>query len=492
MKNISPDTFKNPTYKWNRILLIKPNYRSPGWDYYNMNFPPINLTSIASYLTDLQVEVEILDAKVKNLNDNQIRKKIEAFHPDLVGISVFVSAAINTCNNISKIIKDINPNCVIVYGGRHPTFEPDETLSVNEVDILVRREGELTFRELIIKGTPENVKGISYKSNGTLIHNPERQLMNKKEYENIRIPARFLTKNNKYQMLTVRLETVETSRGCPYTCKFCTTHIINNKLWRPRPVERILTELKMISHNKKITDIFFVDDNLTVNTKRIEYLCRRIIECKKSKEINDFKFFAQVRVDSVVKSPQMIQMMAKAGFWVVFIGIESVNEKTLKDIRKGLSFSQVLKALKILHENKIIVIGNLIIGVDLNATENDIKKEIKFIKSIDIDLISYVLLTPFPGSDTLKELEEKGLVMTKNWSKYTVMDAVIKTNVLSPKELQALLYYSFKELKYINNYKGLVYRIYKTRGIMYILNIKRIISLLDSYLKIRKLFKKKS
>ena len=478
---------KKQNFQWKRILLIKPNYRTTGWDYYNMEFPPINLTYLASYLTDLNVEVEILDTKVRNLSYNQIRKKIEKFNPDIVGISVFVSAALKISNNIAKIVKEVNPNCIVVFGGRHPTFEPDSTIKTNEVDIIVRGEGELTFRELIIKGTPEDVKGISFKSNGKVIHNLDRPLI--KDFENIRFPARDLTKNNKYKMFTVRLETVETSRGCPYTCKFCTTHVFNNNLWRPRSVEKIIKELKIISQNRKVTDIFFVDDNLIVDTKRIENLCDKIIECKQKKEINDFKFFAQIRVDSIIRAPQMVKKMAKAGFWVVFIGIESVNEESLKNMRKGFEFNKVVEALKILHENNIIVIGNLIIGIDLKETEEEVIKEIKFMKTVDVDIVSFVLLTPFPGSETLKELDEQGLIISKDWSKYTVFYPVIKTHQLSPKQLYDLLYFSFRELKYVNKLKEIGYRVVKTRGLLFLLNPKRFLTLINSFLKVRSLFK---
>ncbi len=486
-KEIVEKQKKNHRYNWKRILLIKPNYRSPGWDYYNLDFPPINLTYIASYLADLNVHVNILDTKSKNMNLRKVRRYIMRFKPDIVGITVFVSAALNASHDIAKIVKQINSDCKVVFGGRHPTFEPDETLCLNEVDYIVRGEGEITFRELIINGTPKNIQGISYKTNGTIIHNPDRPLI--KNIEKIRIPARHFTKKYQYKMLTVRLETIETSRGCPYTCKFCTTHVFNNGLWRPRTVESIITEMKMISHNRKITDIFFVDDNLTANTKRIEYLCERIIECKNKKEINDFKFFAQIRVDSIVKSPQMVKKMAEVGFWVVFIGIESVNEESLKDMRKGFSFNKVLSALKILHQNNIIVIGNLIIGVDLDSTEEDVKKEIQFMKTLDVDIVSYVLLTPFPGSETLKELDQKGLVISKDWSKYTVFDPVIKTHKLSSTQLHKLLYYSFRTLKYVNKPKNLAKRLIKTRGYLFILNPKRIISFIGSYLKIREMFK---
>ncbi|TFG05402.1 MAG: radical SAM protein [Promethearchaeota archaeon] len=479
-------TLATDVSRWKRILLIYPNYKTVGWEYYGLDFPPINLTYIAAYLEDLPVEVAILDAKVNNLNSKQLKNQIQKFNPDLIGISVFVSAAINVCNQYAEIAKEVNPNCTVVFGGRHPTWEPDETLSKKEVDILIRGEGELTLRELIQTGTPQNVRGISYKLDGEIIHNPERPLLDIKK---IRFPARHLVKNNHYKMMTVRLETVETSRGCPYTCTFCTTHKFNNGLWRPRPVEKIIQELKIISQNRKITDIFFVDDNLTANTKRIQTLCKRIIECKTTHEMNDFKFFAQIRVDSIVSSPEMVKMMAKAGFWVVFIGIEGVSEKKLQSVRKGFSFNKVLQALKLLHENNMIVIGNLIIGLDLDETEEALKKEIQFMKTVDIDIISYVLLTPFPGSDTLKEFEEQGLIITKDWSKYTVFEPVIRTHALTPQQLAQLLNYSFRELEYIPKLKTFGQRVYKIRGLSFFLNPSRIFSMLKSYIQMRALFK---
>ncbi len=481
------EILKNQNLPWKKILLIKPNYRTIGWDFYNMDFPPINLTYIASYLIDLDVDVEILDTKVKNLSIYQIKKKIQKFNPDIVGISVFVTAALKSSIDIAKIVKEVNRNCFVIFGGRHPTFESDSTISINEVDIIVRGEGEITFRELIIKGTPENVKGISYKSNGKVIHNPDRPLI--KDFKNFRYPARKLTNSNKYKIFSERLETVETSRGCPHRCTFCATHVFNNLIWRARPIEKIITELKLISQNRKIKEIFFVDDNLTANTKRIENLCERIIECKQKKEINDFKFFAQIRVDSIVKAPQMVKKMAKAGFWVVFIGIESVNEESLKDTKKGFEFNKVLEALKILHANNLIVMGNLIIGIDLNEKQEEIIKEIKFMKTVDIDLVSFVLLTPFPGTSIMEELDKQGLIVSKDWSKYTVFYPVIKTHQLSSKQLYNLLYFSFRELKYIINLKSLANRVFKARGLRYALNPRRLLTIINSGLKMRSLFK---
>lgn len=475
-------------YRWKRILLIKPNFTTMGWDFYNMDFPPINLTYIASYLSDLDVDVEILDAKVNNLKIKQIKRKIKNFNPDLVGISVFVSAAIEESFKIAEAAKAVNKDITVVFGGRHPTFEPEETLKNQKVDFLVRGEGELTFRELIIEGSPKDINGISYTNHKEIIHNDDRELMSKKEYANIRFPARSLTKGNEYKMFTVRLETIETSRGCPHSCKFCTTWKINNRTYRMRPVEDVIKELKLISNIEGITDVFFVDDELGANTKRVKRMCDRIIECKEKGEMKDLKFFAQIRVDDIVRSPSMVEKMAEAGFWVVFIGIESVDEESLKEMRKEITFNKVLEALDILHDNNIIVIGNLIIGVNLHDTEEDIKRQIEIMKEVDVDIISFVLLTPFPGSDTLEELDEKGLVITKDWEKYTVMDPVIKTYELSPKQLYELLYLSFRELKYLNDPRKLLNRVLRTRGLTFLLKPQRIVSAIKSYLQMRSLF----
>jgi len=472
--------------RWKKILLIKPNLRLRNGDirFAYVHTPPLNLAYVASYLTDLDVEVAILDAKVKNLSYNQIGKKVKKFNPDIVGITVLVSAAVNICYNIARVVKQINPNCIVVFGGQHPTALPDETLQVDEVDIVVRGEGELTFRELITKGTPENVKGISYKFNGEIKHNPDRELI--KDLGDIRYPARHLIKNAKYRLFTSRVETVETSRGCPFRCSFCTTPSFTKNLWRSRPVEKIIKELKMISQNRKITDIYFVDDNFTANTKRVEMLCERIIECKKKKEINDFKFFPHIRVDAVVKSPQMVKKMAEAGFWVVVIGIESIRKETLKDVRKGFTFTTVLKALKTLHENNIIVLGSMIIGNNLNATEEDIRNEIDFMKKVNIDMLDFKLLTPFPGIEKLEELEKNDLILTKDWSKYDYYTPMIKTKKMSPRILHNLVIFAFKKLNYFHNLRSIISKIIKTRGIFFILDPRRLIPGLGIIVKIKR------
>ncbi|MFX1410617.1 MAG: B12-binding domain-containing radical SAM protein [Promethearchaeota archaeon] len=468
--------------KWKKVLLIMPNYRMREANRFIQRiYPPIGLMYIASYLSDLNVEIKIIDAKNENLNTKELKDKIKEFNPDIVGISVLVCSSIKTCNDIAKMVKKLNKESIVVFGGRQPSMMPEKALELEEVDIIVRGEGELTFRELIIKGSPENVKGISYKSNGNIIHNPERELM--KNLNDLRCPARNLIGKNKYTLLGMKIDTIQTSRGCPHRCRFCTTPIANNGSWRPRPVDSIITELKMISQNRKITDIIILDDNFTANIKRVENLCSRIIEGKNKGELNDFKFYAQIRVDSILKAPQMIKKMSEAGFWSVLIGIESVNDETLKNMKKRMTFNEVLKAIQILHFYNISVFGSVIIGFDLTATEEDIIKEINYMKKIDVDILVLNLLTPYPGTPIYNELEEKDLIITKDWNNYTPFKPVYRTSKLSSKKLQELLQYAFKHHAYHKRCTGFVSRIIKTRGFTFVFNPKRIISTIFALLK---------
>ncbi|MFX0047368.1 MAG: B12-binding domain-containing radical SAM protein [Candidatus Hermodarchaeota archaeon] len=469
----------NPKYK--RVLLVMPNFRMKEANRFIQRiYPPIGLMYLASYLSDLNVEVEIIDAKYHNLSNNELRNKIKAFNPDLVGISVLVSASINNCNEIAKIVKEVKNDCTVVFGGRHATALTEDTLSFKEVDIVVRGEGELTFRELIINGVGRNVKGISYKKSGKIIHNQDRELMS---LDNLKFPARNQIKNNKYKLLGMRIETIQTSRGCPYRCRFCTTPVSNKGSWRSIPVEKIITELRMISQNRKITDIIIVDDNFAVNTRRIEELCSKIIEGKEKGELNDFKFYAQIRVDTILKAPEMVKKMSEAGFWSVLIGVESVNNETLKDMDKKISLRDTLKAIEILHSHNIIVYGSMIIGFDLEASEEDIIKEINFMENVNVDILVLNVLTPYPGTPIFKELDNKNLIVTKDWEKYVPFKPVIRTFQLSSQKLNDLMRYAFKKHAYHKRFRGILERLIATRGIDFILNPFRIISTIVAVLK---------
>ncbi|GAH62163.1 unnamed protein product, partial [marine sediment metagenome] len=207
--------------QWKRILLLVANFKTTGYDFYDSAFPPLALEYIAAYVEDL-AKVKILDSKAANLDFFQVKKRIEKFKPDLVGLTVPVTSAIDNVLEYAKIAKLYG--ATIVIGGWHPTLAVEQTLSSPWVDILVRGEGEFTFRELIKKGSPESVNGLSYKINGKMIHNPDRQFL--KNLNELKLPSRHLVEKYKYKIFNMNCDAIETSRGCPQACKFCSTNVV--------------------------------------------------------------------------------------------------------------------------------------------------------------------------------------------------------------------------------------------------------------------------
>ncbi|MHA1255835.1 MAG: B12-binding domain-containing radical SAM protein, partial [Promethearchaeota archaeon] len=155
-------------------------------------------------------------------------------------------------------------------------------------------------------------------------------------------------------------------------------HVVYKRRWRARTVENIIDELEIISKNKKISDVFFVDDNILVDMKRVGHLCIEIIRGKREKRIKkNLRFFFQGRLDSMARYPTITKLMGKAGFWLVLVGVEATNDETLKIIDKGCNVENIKRGIEVLHESGILVMGNVILGANLNDSIDDVFVTIK-------------------------------------------------------------------------------------------------------------------
>jgi len=473
--------------QWKRILLLVANFKTTGYDFYDSAFPPLALEYIAAYVEDL-AKVKILDSKAANLDFSQVKKRIEKFKPDLVGLTVPVTSAIDNVLEYAKIAKLFGATTVI--GGWHPTLAVEQTLSSPWVDILVRGEGEFTFRELIKKGSPESVNGLSYKKNGKMIHNPDRQFL--KNLNELKLPSRHLVEKYKYKIFNMNCDAIETSRGCPQACKFCSTNVVYKQTWRARSVESIIEELEIISKNKRVKDVFFVDDNILVNMKRVGRLCIEIIKGKKEGRIRKkLHFFFQGRLDSMAKRPGIVKLMAEAGFWLVLVGVEATDNSRLKIVKKGCNIEQIKRGIEVLHQNGIIVMGNVILGINLDDTLDDILTTINRTRDLTLDLPSFTLLTPFPATGFYQEMKDKGLLLTEEFSKYNWLTPVIKTPNFNSEVLKKLLFLGFYANGFyagdIRNKIILLLRTIKLRGYFYILRPTRVSQTIIAYYKWKKI-----
>ncbi|MBD3195717.1 MAG: radical SAM protein [Candidatus Lokiarchaeota archaeon] len=442
-----------------KILLIYPNFITRSITD-NITIPPLGLETIAACVLDL-VDVKIIDAKVRNLTVRDILNEIAQYQPDIIGISCSFTIGINYSLKIAKEAKTQKNR--IILGGWHPNFVPTELLQNNFVDIIVRGEGEITFREIIEGKEIEEIKGISYKKAGNIINNPDRPLIT--DLDTLPYPARQLReKGTHYQIFQLPVDAVESSRGCPYKCTFCNIHLFYRGKYRTKSAERVVNELKIIYNQKGRTNVLITDDNFTANMNRVEKICDLI-----TKNGIKLDLMCQSRLDVIRKNPKIIEKMAEAGFWSFFVGIESFNQRSLDYINKKVQLRDIIQSIKILHQNSIVVVGSMLVGANLEEKREDTDVMIKIVKKIGIDFPIYSIMTPLPGTKFREILIDKGYLLSENWSQYNFTTAVNRLKYLSKPELEYLLFRAYYKGYFNRSWKNTIIRLIKKRGFSLIL-----------------------
>ncbi|MHA1886017.1 MAG: B12-binding domain-containing radical SAM protein [Promethearchaeota archaeon] len=460
---------KLTTKKIQRVALVNPNYKTKSITD-NFTIPALGLEYLAASILDL-VEVKLINGKTRNLNFDEIMDEIKDFKPDVVGISCCFTIGINFVLKIAKKSKSLG--YATVLGGWHPTFAPSDLLKYPFVDVVVRGEGEITFRELIVNIDLEKIKGISYKINGRVIDNEDRPLI--KDLDSLPYPASNLRdKKSLFQIFQMPFDVLETSRGCPFNCTFCNVHIFCRGTYRTKSPERVIQELKIINNKRKYTNVLIVDDNFTANVKRVEKICDLII-----KEGIKLDITCQSRIDVIKNNPDVIKKMSKAGFWLFFLGIESFKQESLDDIQKKVKLQEIIEAIKILHENDIVIIGSMLVGSSLDEEEKDIDHMIKIVKALGIDFPLYSIMTPLPGTKFREILIEKDYLLSHNWDEYNFTTAVNRLNNLSKEKLEQLLSKAYYHGYFERGWKNTFMRMFRKKGINLILKSKKLKAIKD-------------
>jgi magnesium-protoporphyrin IX monomethyl ester (oxidative) cyclase len=422
-----------------------PGYGRPSHNlwFYDHIFPPLGLEYIAAYIEDL-AEVQIIDNRLKTVNLKVVEKVIKQFRPDYVGISCIFSFQAYISCEIAEIAKLYGSRTVI--GGWHPTLLPNDMLTSKSVDIIIRGEGEITFRELIQKDSPVGVLGLSYKQNGKQVHNPDRKLLDMKEIKQPIRHYRSTAAKQSYNFFGLPIDCIEISRGCPYSCTFCCIHKFYRNRYRNREIPDVIKEILSSEIKNRASLIFIVDDNFMVNPKYVVELCDAIIQ-------NDIKMFfrTQVRVDSVVNNPEVFKKMADAGFLFLYLGFESFSDRALKKLNKQLTFKQIKSAIKILSDLGYVIQGNVILGADLEDSKEDIESTIEIAKSLNIDMLSFTLLTSFPGTELMEHALKEDLLLTKDWRNFNELAPTLKYPNITTEELKYYLIKANKEIPFFDH-----------------------------------------
>jgi len=421
-----------------KVLLINPQ----GSDIFGKmgaQMPPLGLGYLAAFAIQNGHEVQILDLGVEK--KELTMSDIECF--DLVGISVDTPRYYNALE-AAKLVK--GAGCIVVMGGYHATFMDKEVLKTGVVDFIVRGEGELIFIELLnmletnfAEQNFEAIDGISYLKDGKYKKNKNAKLPT--NLDDFPFPARDLFKLDQYKnRLGERpLINLITSRGCPFDCHFCSSTKFAGKKWRARSAKSIVDELEVLYHDYGYRAFTFLDDNFTINKTRMMEFADEV----EARNLKDIIWWCFSRVDILANNEDMVKRLAEVGAFTMFLGLESANENSLENYGKNINLKQQTKAIELLRKYGIRVLGSFILG-DVSENKKMINNTVDWAINLNPYTVQFALLTPYPGTQLYKEIEQEDKFWHKQWDLYDGFHSIVKMDHLAPEEMEELFYNSYK------------------------------------------------
>ena len=422
-------------------------------------FPSLGLVSLAGNSEGAEVKVVDLVLVRGDLRRYWLGL-LRNYEPELVGLSC-MTFQYDTALELAKLAKSWNPRVKVALGGYHPTLmyeEIGEGPDAKYIDFIVRGEGEGTFGELVRElgrgeGDLDGIRGLSYREGDDFHHNPPRPLLDLSE---VRPPERDSRILKGFRAMGFRSDVVETSRGCTFDCSFCCIREMYGRSFRTYPLRRVIEDIRDAeAHGAEA--VFFVDDNITLAPERLEELCDMIV----SEGLADLRYMVQASVAGIVSRRELIPKMARAGFKVVFLGIENVSVRNLKFLSKVKEAAErAREAVSRLKEHGMFVMGGFVLGNPEDG-EEDFWRNFEFAKSLKLDAPLFFVATPYPKTALREALMGEGLVTNPDdFSKYTTYRANIRTRYLSSEDIERIevrMYMKFMTpdyLKYTNFWKA--------------------------------------
>ena len=462
-----------------KVLLVNPPQTFyPGSDPPAGNLP-LGLMYIAAVLQKNGYTVEILDAfmagaefEEKNgesvtigLPFKQIEGEIRSRNPDIVGIAGPFTSQIGNAIQTSKAAKEVNPNILTVVGGPHVTLVPKEFLEeAKTVDIAVTGEGEYAMLEIAqyFEGKTQlsEIGGIAYRKNGSVAVNERRPFI--EDLDELPYPAYDLVDMEQYlgpskigyRSFQNRAVSMVTSRGCPFNCCFCAVHLHMGKGFRAHSAKYVLDHIQYVVDKYKVKNIFFEDDNLTLDLKRFEAICDGIIERKIK---IGWETPNGVRADRLTL--ELLWKMKQSGCKSVFVGVESGDQQILdKVVCKSLDLNRVVEFAKNAKEIGLKTGAFYIIGFP-GETKRNMQRTVDFAlemkRKYDVGMHLFAA-TPSYGTTLYEECKTKGYIDADlSWNSFAQARQarglpLITTDEFTPAEVKEIAAKALAEYKKIH------------------------------------------
>jgi radical SAM superfamily enzyme YgiQ (UPF0313 family) len=429
-----------------RILLLSMPDSFEHMPAVAIRMPNGALSSLAGNV-DPQHQVAVADLILVQSRVRQVVERLLAeTQPDLVGLSIMTFQR-RTALRLIELVRRLRPTVRVAVGGYDPSLAPEAytDLPAGPVDFIVRGEGELTFRELVRAiedgRRVDDIPGLSFRHDGHFTHNPDRPVSGL-DGGQIRLPNRRARVLRGYTMVGRQVDVVETSRGCTFDCSFCSIIEMRGRNFHTYSFDRVLADIRDArAHGAR--SIFIVDDNITLDVRRFEALCRAIIGAG----LTDVDYLVQAMTSSIANHGHTLApLMRQAGFRYVFLGIENILDEDLAFLRAraknraradgGPAGNATIKAIDYLHRHKMYVVGGLIVG-NPGDTRESVEANLDFARRyVDYPYIQHP--TPYPRTPMTKEFRDRGLIINERLEDYDGTTAVVRSEHLEAEEIEFL------------------------------------------------------
>ena len=374
-------------------------------------YPPLGLLYVAT-VAKKHYPVEIMDVVARRYGIEETVREVVSRNPTVLGISS-TTFRIYPMAEIIRGVKERLPDVVIVVGGPHTSLYPAETLNLHGVDYVIVGDGEKSFKMLLDalssgdRDALRRITGIVYREDGSIVQvRPDRSA----SVEGLPIPDWGLLDYAYYYTAADKSEqtvTMISSRGCPFKCNFCD---VMEKNYRWRPANDIVDEMEHIVKHFSNPVIHVFDDTFNILRGRVFEICDEI-----KKRGLKIKWTTRARCHPL--DEEMVVAMKEAGLKRIHFGLESGSEVTLKNIKKGITKSQIISAFNVCKKHKIETLAYFIVGFDWE-TKKDINATIEFIREIRPNFIMANTLYPAAKTEIYNDLLSSGKIKTDLWQEF--------------------------------------------------------------------------
>ena len=375
-----------------RVLLINAGWRRAGKGRrrYRRAWPPLDLLNAAAMLRRHDHDVDLLDFRADSSAPSRL--------PDLTrktDLIVFQTTPLDrwqcpdlNIDQLPDMVKDL-PRSKLIVAGVHGTLDPARVLKLTNAKAVIRGEPEKAILALAdAGGDPETIPETSYYGTDGYCDGSIAAPLNLAE---LPTPAYDLVDPGiyYYPLIRYRLALLETSRGCPYGCRFCLKTMYDPGI-RYKPLDAVIADVETVIGRHGFNSVYFMDLEFTVNRDRIVDLCDRLVSLRL-----DFKWCCQTRVDQV--DPDLLTLMARAGCRLIHFGVESGSPKLLAETGKGITIEQVENALTWSRTAGIQTACFFLFGLP-SETPRDRRISAMLARRLDPDYVSFHVAAPYQGT----------------------------------------------------------------------------------------------